>query len=179
MSKVTTTHLGRLADTTPTTSRRDKTKGVASFLDLQTVGAGLVRYGLVVVIAWIGAMKFTEYEATGIQGLVANSPLLSWVYQVVGVQQFGIVLGISELIIAGLIAARPLSAKFSALGSFLAVGMFVTTLSFLVTTPGIWAEEAGGFPALSVLPGQFLIKDVVLLGAAVWSLGEALKARPQ
>jgi hypothetical protein len=33
-----------------------------------------------------------------------------------------------------------------------------------------------GFPALSVVPGQFLLKDVVLLGAAVWSLGEALDA---
>lgn len=26
-------------------------------------GAGLARYGLVVVIAWIGMLKFTEYEA--------------------------------------------------------------------------------------------------------------------
>jgi hypothetical protein len=26
------------------------------------------------------------------------------------------------------------------------------------------------------VPGQFLLKDVVLLGAAVWSLGEALTA---
>jgi hypothetical protein len=27
-----------------------------------------------------------------------------------------------------------------------------------------------------VVPGQFLLKDVVLLGAALWSLGEALDA---
>jgi hypothetical protein len=26
------------------------------------------------------------------------------------------------------------------------------------------------------MPGQFLLKDVVLLGASVWSLGESLKA---
>ena len=31
------------------------------------------------------------------------------------------------------------------------------------------------FPALSVAPGQFILKDAVLLGAAVWSLGEALR----
>ena len=30
---------------------------------------------------------------------------------------------------------------------------------------------------LSVLPGQFLLKDVVLLGAALWSLGESLARR--
>jgi hypothetical protein len=26
------------------------------------------------------------------------------------------------------------------------------------------------------MPGQFLLKDLVLFGAAVWSLGESLKA---
>jgi reactive chlorine resistance protein C len=36
--------------------------------------------------------------------------------------------------------------------------------------------DAGGVPALSAMPGQFLLKDVVLLGASVWSLGESLKA---
>ena len=59
-------------------------------------------------------------------------------------------------------------------GSALAVGMFATTLSFLATTPGVWEPSLGGFPALSAVPGQFLLKDVVLLGAALWTLGEAL-----
>jgi uncharacterized membrane protein YkgB len=63
----------------------------------------------------------------------------------------------------------------SAVGSLLAVGMFLSTLSFLVTTPGTWAGEVGGFPAISVL-GQFLVKDVALLAAAVWSFGEAVRA---
>jgi uncharacterized membrane protein YkgB len=51
--------------------------------------------------------------------------------------------------------------------------MFLTTLSFLLSTPG-WEPSLGGFPALSRAVGQFLLKDVVLLGAAIWSLGEAL-----
>jgi uncharacterized membrane protein YkgB len=46
-------------------------------------------------------------------------------------------------------------------------------LSFLLSTPG-WEPSLGGFPALAVVPGQLLLKDVVLLGAAMWSLGEAL-----
>jgi reactive chlorine resistance protein C len=58
-------------------------------------------------------------------------------------------------------------------GSVLAVGMFLTTLSFMLTTPGVWEATEGGFPALSVVPGQFVLKDVVLLGAALWSFGEA------
>ena len=68
---------------------------------------------------------------------------------------------------------RSWSARVAALGSAMAVVMFLTTLSFLFSTPG-WEPSLGGFPALSAVPGQFLLKDVVLLGAAVWSLGEAL-----
>ena len=56
----------------------------------------------------------------------------------------------------------------------MAILLFLGTLSFLFTTPGVTA--AGGFPVLSVLPGQFLLKDLVLLGAALWTLGDSLGA---
>ena len=143
---------------------------------VSTLGALLLRYGLVVVIGWIGAMKFTAYEAEGIQPLVANSPLLSWAYTVWGVQGFSTLLGVVEITVAVLIALRPISTMFAAAGSIMAIGMFMTTLSFILSTPG-WEPTLGGFPALSAMPGQFLLKDVVLLGAAVWSLGDALQDR--
>ena len=92
------------------------------------------------------------------------------------VRGFSAVLGVVEVAIALLIAARPFWPRASALGSALAVGMFLTTLSFLVTTPGAWEPSAGDFPALSALPGQFLIKDLALFGIALWTLGEAWKA---
>ncbi|PRC51977.1 hypothetical protein C6A85_61275, partial [Mycobacterium sp. ITM-2017-0098] len=44
---------------------------------LDSASAALARYGLVVVIAWIGALKFTEYEANGIAPLVSESPFMS------------------------------------------------------------------------------------------------------
>src|SRR5437667_6092508 len=140
---------------------------------VEAIGRTLARYGLVVVVGWIGLMKFTGYEAEGIRPFVANSPLLSWVYGLMSVRDFSAVLGVVEVAIALLIAARPFWPRASALGSALAVGMFLTTLSFLVTTPGVWASSAGGFPALSALPGQFLIKDLALLGISLWTLGEA------
>jgi uncharacterized membrane protein YkgB len=143
---------------------------------VEAVGRELARYGLVVVVAWIGLMKFTAYEAEGITGYVEHSPLMSWVYGFMSHRAFSAVLGGVELTIAILIAARPFSPRASALGSALAVGMFLTTLSFLITTPKVWADDAGGFPALSGAPGQFLIKDLALLGIAVWSLGEAWHA---
>jgi uncharacterized membrane protein YkgB len=141
---------------------------------VQAVGTSLIRYGLVLVLAWIGAMKFTAYEANAIQPLVANSPFMSWVYHVFSAVAFSYVLGMVEIAAAVMIAVRPLSAKVAAIGSGLAALMFLTTLSFLFSTPG-WEPSLGGFPALSVVPGQFLVKDLVLLGAALWSLGEALK----
>lgn len=145
-------------------------------VQVSTLGALLLRYGLVVVIGWIGAMKFTAYEAAGIQPLVANSPLLSWAYAVLGVQGFSNFLGVVEITVATLLALRPVSSMFSAVGSVIAIGMFLTTLSFILSTPG-WEPTLGGFPALSAMPGQFLLKDIVLLGAAVWSLGDVLQDR--
>ena len=136
-------------------------------------GSQVLRYGLALVVGWIGLMKFTGYEANGIQPLVAHSPLMGWMYHFLTVRQFSVGLGVVEVAIAVLIALRPWSAKASAVGSALAVVMFLTTLSFLFSTPG-WEPSLGGFPALSALPGQFLLKDVVLLGAAIWSLGESL-----
>lgn len=141
---------------------------------LATVGRYLARYGLVVVIAWIGVLKYTSYEAAGIQPLIAHSPVFSWVYGVVSVRGFAAALGTVEIIAALLIAIRPVSPRLSAVGSAMAVLLFASTLSFLFTTPG--ATAAGGFPVLSVLPGQFLLKDLVLLGAALWTLGDSLGA---
>src|SRR4051812_10377628 len=142
----------------------------------EAVGRELSRYGLAVVVAWIGLMKFTGYEAEGIRPFVAHSPLMSWVYGLISVRDFSAMLGVVEVAIALLIAVRPFWPRASALGSALAVGMFLTTLSFLVTTPGVWEPSLGGFPALSAFPGQALIKDLALLGIALWTLGEAWKA---
>jgi reactive chlorine resistance protein C len=42
---------------------------------LKSIGMHIARYGLAIVLLWIGGMKFTAYEAEGIKPLVANSPL--------------------------------------------------------------------------------------------------------
>ena len=138
------------------------------------VGEVAVRYALVLVISWIGALKFTDYEANLIQPLVANSPFMGWVYDVVSVTTFSAVLGVVELTAAALIAIKPWAPRASVVGSLMAIGMFVATLSFMLTTPGVVAPEAGGFPVLSLV-GSFLVKDVVLLAAALWTLGDAVR----
>ena len=172
--------LGYTNDAAPDAKTEQRTAAVNEQVSLssraEVVGRELARYGLVVVVGWIGLMKFTAYEAEGIRLYVANSPLMSWVYGTMSIRGFSAVLGVVEVAVALLIAARPLSPRACALGSALGVGMFLTTLSFLATTPGVWEPSAGGFPALSGKPGQFLIKDLALLGIALWSLGEAWQA---
>ena len=140
---------------------------------LQSFGKLLVRYGLVLVLVWIGAMKFTAYEAQGIEPLVASSPLMSWLYGFLSRQAVSNLLGVTEIATGVLIALRPLSARAAAVGSVLAVATFLTTLTFLFSLPG-WEKSLGGFPALSG-SGGFLLKDLVLLGAAIWTLGESLE----
>ena len=139
-------------------------------------GRLLVRYGLVVVIAWIGALKYSTYEATAIQPLIAHSPLMSWLYHIFSVRALAAVLGTAEIIAALLIALRSFWPRVSAAGSAFGVLLFLSTLSFLFSTPGVTVASAGGFPVLSVLPGQFLLKDLVLIGAALWTLGDSLGA---
>ena len=143
---------------------------------LEAVGQYAIRYSLVLVLLWIGGMKFTAYEAEGISGFVSNSPLMNWAYSIFSVRTFSALVGITEIVIGLLIAAWPLSIGASLVGSALAIGMFLTTLSFLLTTPGVGEATAGGFPAISVVPGQFLIKDFVLLSASLWTCGEDWRA---
>jgi uncharacterized membrane protein YkgB len=144
---------------------------------VDAVGGTLARYGLVVVLAWFGVLKFMAYEAQGIEPLVSESPPMSWLYDVFSVTTFSALLGVFELAAAGLLAVRPWWPRLSVLGSLLAIVLFTGTISFLFATPGVTEATAGGFPALSIT-GEFLIKDVALFGVAVWTLFDALRATP-
>jgi reactive chlorine resistance protein C len=135
----------------------------------------VARYGLVIVLAWFGAMKFTSYEAQGISHWVAGSPLLSWTYNVMSIDAFGRLNGSIELIVAALLAVKPWFPKASVVGGVFAVLFFVTTLSFMITTPGVGEASAGGFPILSA-DGEFLMKDIAILGLALWLLADAIDA---
>jgi uncharacterized membrane protein YkgB len=139
---------------------------------LTKVGTGIARYGLVAILLLIGGLKFTHAEAIGIQPLIAHSPLMSWMYSVGSVDGVSHFIGTIEITVALLIASRPILPIASAIGSSLAIGTFLTTLSFMLSTPGVWDP---GFPLLSGT-GAFLIKDLALLGAAVFTAGEALAA---
>ena len=84
-------------------------------------------------------------------------------------------IGVTEIILGLLIATRPFAPFVSAIGSIGAIIMFLITLTFVFTTPGVW-QPGYGFPFPSPMPGQFLAKDILLLGAAIWTAGEAWRA---
>ena len=149
-----------------------RVNGKAVVRSMDEISAFVLRYGLVLVVFWIGCLKFTAYESKGVFNHASHSPLLAWAYHILTVRNFSRGLGTVEIAIALLIAAGPVWPKLSIVGSLGGIGMFSTTLSFVFTTPGVW--QAGyGFPALAGFPGQFLIKDVVLLGAAIWTLADS------
>lgn len=136
----------------------------------------LLRLALVLVFVTFGLHKFTTYEAAGISPFVTNSPLTEWLTRF-GTQGASNVVGIAELSFAVLLAigfARPgsLAAILGALGSIVT---YLVTLSFMLTTPGVFAPD--GAPILSGEIGQFLVKDVVLLAASVVLLADGLAVR--
>jgi len=97
-----------------------------------------------------------------------------WLYHVFSLQGVSNLIGAIEIILALLMASRPLSAKLSFIGSIGAVITFVLTVSFLFSTPGAF-QVSHGVPRLGDA-GQFLVKDLVLLGASVWTAAEAREA---
>ncbi len=111
------------------------------------VGTGVLRYGIVFLLVVIGAAKYFAFEAQGIEPLVENSPFLSWMLGVFGVQGTSSVIGTMEILTGLAIASRRFTPALSAIGSAAGVVIFCTTLSFLFTTPGALSlkSPAGGF----------------------------------
>ena len=142
---------------------------------LDSVAGLAARYGLAIVLLWYGGLKFMNYEAQGIQPLVSESPFMSWLYEIFSVYTFSALLGVFEIAAAVLLVVKPWLPKVSVFGSLLAIALFVATISFMFTTPGVFDASQGGFPALS-LEGGFLMKDIALLGISVWTLADAVRA---
>lgn len=116
-------------------------------------------FGTALILLWIGIFKFTPTEAAGIKSLIENHFLTFYVYDIMSVQAVSNAIGVIEIIIALLLI---FSAKFAYLRRYAAIGMivtFLTTLSYLFTTPGIW-KVVDGIPVTDF----FILKDLMFLG---------------
>jgi reactive chlorine resistance protein C len=168
---------------------------------LQNTGIHLVRWGIVIVLLWIGGLKAFRYEAVGIVPFVTNSPTMNFFYEYDAPEYkkhmnkegelkpeniawheanntyiFSYGLGALIVLIGLMIALYPIAPGISAVGSFLAFIMSLITLPFLITTPETWVPPLGdtehGFPYLSAA-GRLVIKDVIMLGASIATMAQA------
>jgi uncharacterized membrane protein YkgB len=171
---------------------------------LDRVGIIVTRIGLVVVLVWIGGLKAFAYEDEGIVPFVANSPLMSFFYRAPageyrqhmnregelipanrewhernGTYRFAYGLGSVIVLYGVLIALHPWLPRVAAVSSFLVFVMSLVTLSFLITTPEVWVPPLGspehGFPLLSGA-GRLVIKDAIMMGAALVTMADSAKA---
>ncbi|MDB5323455.1 MAG: ykgB [Phycisphaerales bacterium] len=164
----------------------------------------VARSGLVVVLLWIGGLKVFAYEDEGIVPFIANSPLMSFFYRQPageyrqhmnpagtlvpanlawhernGTYVFAHGLGTVIVVFGVMIALHPWLPQVAAVGSLLAFLMSFVTLSFLITTPECWVPALGspyhGFPLLD-LPGLLVVKDSIMMGAALVTMADSAKA---
>jgi reactive chlorine resistance protein C len=134
---------------------------------LAQIGLFVLRFSLVFFFVGFGIYKFTPQEAAGVAPLMAHSPFLFWVNPAFGERGGSAFIGVIEISLGVLIALRRVSPSLSALGSALTALALLVTLSFLFTTPGLdpQSSDAG-----------FLLKDLTLFGAALWTTSEAMAA---
>ena len=78
---------------------------------LTRLGQLVSRYGLVIVLAWIGFGKYVKMES---RVLIEHSPLMSWIYDFLSVATVARGLGTMEIVAALLIALRPAWPRASA-----------------------------------------------------------------
>ncbi len=137
----------------------------------------LLRWSMVAIFIWFGIQKFTPYAADSIAPLISHSPFISWL-KVFGVIGEARIIGTIELLTAAILTAGSAIPVASAIGAAMASFTFVLTTSFVFSTPGITLKSATGFPIVSTLVEQFLLKDVALLAACLTLLVASVRRHP-
>jgi len=126
----------------------------------------ILRWVMVVIFVSFGMQKFTLQSAQGIAQFITNSPFISWL-SIFGLRGEAYFLGVTEFVIAALLAAGALSPLASVVGSLMGVVTFAVTWSFFFTTPGVVKWSWSADPIAWNLTGEFIFKDIVLLGVCV------------
>jgi len=152
-------------------SYRQRMKGMPVHFQVAEMASGpywhlaFLRWSMVAIFIWFGIQKFTPYAAEAIAPLIANSPFMNWL-SVLGVRGEAKVIGTIELTTAAVLIIGSMIPIASAVGVAMACGTFLLTTSFFFSTPGVTQKSSTGFPIISTLLGQFLLKDIALLGAS-------------
>jgi len=132
-------------------------------------GYGLSVIGVALVLIWIGIFKFTYAEANAIKGLVEHSFLMSWMLNIASLQGVSNFIGVFEIGTGLLLISSFWNKNLGKIGGVLSILIFLTTISFLFTTPGVW-RSVEGVP----ITDFFILKDLTLLGVSLQVLDRSL-----
>ncbi len=138
---------------------------------LKTLSVFLLRYGLGIVIIWLGVMKFRNSEAEYIHRIITGG-YLSWVLNYITSYTLSQIIAYLQILAGFMLLLKPVAKKISFFGGLLVSIMFILSISLLFTSSVVW-EVGYGFPELSKV-GQTVLKDFVLLGAALWCVGDSI-----
>ncbi|MBD1367190.1 DUF417 family protein [Mucilaginibacter sp. ZT4R22] len=119
------------------------------------------------ILIWIGIFKFTPTEAAAIMPLVQHSFLMNWMYKIGSTQGVSNFIGLFEIVTGTLLIASFWNKKAGLIAGYLTVIIFLTTLSFLLTTPGVW-KIVDGVPVSEF----FIVKDLAFLAAGFMVIGK-------
>lgn len=135
------------------------------------LGQFLLRYGLAIAFIWLGLMKLKNSEADYLKDVLSNSSVFSWMLKYITSYAFSQMVAYLQMLIGLMIALKPVARKVSFVGGIIAVVVLLLSVTTLFTSSYVWLSPYG-FPELSKL-GQSILKDVVLLGAAMWCAGDS------
>lgn len=110
---------------------------------------------VLIVLLWIGGMKFTLLEAQGIEPLVKSSPFMSWMYHVWDLQTTSNIIGVYDLIAVVLLVSAIYVKRLVIPAILMSGAVFAMTQTFFFT----W-ESALSSEFLLTTGGHFLIKDL-------------------
>src|SRR5690349_2916984 len=142
---------------------------LAAWINDRNIPFLITSIGMIVMLLWAGSFKMTAPGAEGIVPLVSNSPLIWWHFKLFGPYIGSDIIGLTEWAAAILIIAGYFRPKAGIVGGLIATGIFFTTSSMLLTTPGAIISVPGihGMRYMSNL-GLFLFKDVISLGVSFY-----------
>ncbi len=136
------------------------------------VGQSLFRYGLGIILIWLGIMKFKNSEALQIEQAMAQTVLFQWMLKYVTIYAFSQIIAWIQIVAGILIMLKPVSSGLSRWGGALAMVVFLAGILVFFTSGIVW-QTGYGFPELS-RAGHAFLKDFILFGAAAWCFSDSL-----
>jgi uncharacterized membrane protein YkgB len=133
----------------------------------------LIRAAMVFTFFAFSIQKWNQYTIEMLVPMISHSPAVFWLLPVFGVRGAGYFLATTETIFGALIFLGYWSPRLGILGALGSIVTFIGTTTIIPFLPDGWAQEAGGFPIMT-LPLGFLMKDVLFLTASFYLLKQDL-----